>query len=487
MGTAIKSIGLLVIVAAVAASIYLFAHQQTDSLAILQDAKKSTVAIYIEVEGGSGIGSGAIISEDGYIVTNNHVVEDSINLYVVLADHQIYKAEVIGRLKEVDLALIKIDAQDLPYFEVNEEEVIPGQDVYAIGAPLFMEQSVTKGIISNPKRSKGALAGEFTYYVQSNLACNPGNSGGPLVSADGSLIGINSWGKVSYVSNEGEVISNPSYCFSVPARVIAYVVDHIKENKKVRERTIDAQYKEVDVFKSYEMGFEKLVGVRVTNLDEDGVSAKAGLQPNDIIIEFNDEEINSETEMLAEITFAPMDEPSEMVLWRNGEIVELKVTPEFNYTDKEWVYKVIRGAHESCGLDYVCIKNTIDVESQKEKNKYKQQLLSNAASQFAKEVPKYEANEKQCDNDDYHAAKKAMNTCFIDTYQRIMDGEQAREGDEQFNACISSALSKLDDNPYAQAGMKLVENKPQDNSEQEGESGDSQVQVQACMSYWLSN
>lgn len=481
MGNALKAAALLILITAIAAAIYFLANKPVDRLAILQDAKDATVRIINLKDSETGMaatGSGAIISEDGYIVSNNHVTEGSEELYVILRDHRVFKAELIGALVEVDLSLLKIGAENLTYFNFFNDNALPGQEVYAIGSPLHMEQSMSYGIISALKRGNSNPTA-LTYYLQSNIACNPGNSGGPLVSTNGELIGINSWITVNRIDDTA--IPNPSYCFSVPSRVIQYVVNHLKDNKKVRPKTIGAAYKEVTIDSAQESGFGRLVGVHVKALDEDGHAKEAGIQEGDIIVEFNDEEINSMVELRTEITLADLNENSVAQVWRNGEMIEVELTPDYDYNDKESVYKAIKEAHESCGLDIVCVAQYLEKASSQEKNKYKQQLLSSVATTYKGEIERYQAHEEQCANDEYQEAKEAISACFIDVYQRVVDGNNAKEGDETFNQCVKETLAELGGNPYAKAGIKLLGNG--DDSSQGSEDEDKTYHN--CMVYWL--
>lgn len=304
---------------------------------MLDKAKQATVMI-INVpntkrkEYYSG-GSGAIITSDGYIVTNHHVTDDAQELYVILNDHSIYPAELIGDFEEADLALIKIEREEpLPFFEFNTQAHIPGQNVYAIGSPFFLEQSISAGILSALKRYNPQKT--MTYFVQSNLACNPGNSGGPVVNKDGKLMGIVSWGFGTQV-NEYESAPNPSLCFSIPDRVVQYVANEIMAEHKLGEKWLGANYKNVDYITSLESGFNKVVGVQIRFIHKDTPASEVGLKKEDIIIEYNGEEINSVHELNAEVNLVPENTPVKATIWRKNEIMEMEIASEKMFDDDD--------------------------------------------------------------------------------------------------------------------------------------------------------
>lgn len=343
-----KHLGAIALVLTVCLGIYILIFQvdwgsgddtdaKTDKFAMLSNAKDATVMI-INVPNTrrpqyySG-GSGAIISADGEIVTNHHVTDGAQELYVVLNDHSIHEAKLVGDFEDADLALLKIDIdKELPFFEFNKEPLTAGQSVYAIGSPFSLEQSITAGVLSYLKRYNPAFP--MTYYLQSNIACNPGNSGGPLIDKQGKLIGINSWIKATSVPG-GDIAPNPSLCFSVPDRVVEFVVNEIKAGNKLGEKWLGANYKNVDYITSLETGFNKVVGVQVRFIHADGPAKEAGLEKGDIIIDYNDEEINSVSELNAEVNLVPKGEPIKAIIWRQNETMEIQIASDLMFPEDE--------------------------------------------------------------------------------------------------------------------------------------------------------
>jgi S1-C subfamily serine protease len=328
----------LVLVAVLALAViilHLPSDEAPERLVMLDEAKSKTVMVITVmnpkypdyIKGGSG----AIISEDGYIVTNEHVIEKGQEFYVVMNEHDIYEAELIGDFEEGDLAVLKVEASDLPFFEFNQDELQPGQNVFAIGSPFFLEQSISSGILSALKRYSEHTP--MTYYLQSNVACNPGNSGGPLVDDYGKLIGINSW--VISHNIEDNNVPNPSICFSVPDRVVEYVAQKLQSGNKLQEKWIGATFKNVDYNVSLKAGFNKVVGVMANMVYPESPAEKSGLQKGDIIIDFNGEEINSVYELNAEVNLVPVDMPVPAVVWRNEETIEMEISSELMFPDEE--------------------------------------------------------------------------------------------------------------------------------------------------------
>src|SRR5690606_33482449 len=148
--------------------------------------------------------------------------------------------EIVGSSEETDLALLKIKAEGLQFFRFSQSPLHVGEGVYALGAPIFLEQTISYGMLSALKREFRTNPNSLTYAIQSNVACNPGSSGGPLINQYGELLGINSWTLASWLGNVS--IPNTSFCFSVPNRVVHYVVDYLRQNKEIKQKTIGATY-----------------------------------------------------------------------------------------------------------------------------------------------------------------------------------------------------------------------------------------------------
>lgn len=235
-----------------------------------------------------GSGSGVIISTDGYIVTNNHVVADADELTVTLNDNKEYSARIIGTDKTTDLALIKIDAKNLPAITIaNSDDVKVGEWVLAIGNPLGLNNTVTAGIISAKARQMGEGVSSM---IQTDAAINQGNSGGALVNTRGELVGINAM----IYSQTGQ---NIGYGFAIPTAIMNKVVDDIKQYGTVQRAMIGIKgsdvstYVDVEKEKGNELDLGTMEGIYVAEVVEDGAAASAGLKKGDVITSIDGKKI----------------------------------------------------------------------------------------------------------------------------------------------------------------------------------------------------
>src|SRR3954469_2352883 len=229
----------------------------------------------------SGTGSGFIVSKDGYILTNNHVVEDADRVTVTLLDNRQFTAKVIGSDTQTDVALIKVDADNLPVVQMGDDEAARvGQWVVAIGNPLGLDFTVTAGIISAKGRALGALLNTryaIQDYIQTDAAINPGNSGGPLVNIRGEVIGINS----AIASNTGFYAG---YGFAIPVTLAKQVMDDLIKYGKVRRAVMGVSILPATAADAKAAGMKEVTGVfvRAYNPDDSNSPAKeAGVQPGD--------------------------------------------------------------------------------------------------------------------------------------------------------------------------------------------------------------
>ena len=230
-------------------------------------------------------GSGFIVSKDGYILTNNHVVEDFDRLNVTLTDHCVFKAKVVGRDPTTDVAVIKIDGKDLPIATLgNDESARVGEWVLAIGNPLGLDFTVTAGIVSAKGRGSTELQGlnrdayAITDFIQTDAAINPGNSGGPLVNARGEVIGINS----AIASQTGYY---SGYGFAIPITLAKQVMDDLVEHGRVRRAVIGVQISPVSPEDASVAGLKDIAGVLVGGYSDDNSPARAaGLEAGDVIV-----------------------------------------------------------------------------------------------------------------------------------------------------------------------------------------------------------
>jgi Do/DeqQ family serine protease len=237
-----------------------------------------------------GAGSGVIISADGYIVTNNHVVDGADELLVTLNDNKEYSARIIGADATTDLALVKIDAKNLPAIQIaNSDDVKVGEWVLAVGNPLGLNNTVTAGIVSAKARSMGE-PGKVSSMIQTDAAINQGNSGGALVNVNGQLIGINAM----IYSQTG---SNIGYGFAIPTSIMNKVVDDIKKYGTVQRAMIGIQGSDVNLYvdaekeKGNEVDLGTMEGIYIAKVIEDGAAADAGLKEGDVITHIDGQKV----------------------------------------------------------------------------------------------------------------------------------------------------------------------------------------------------
>jgi serine protease Do len=274
-----------------------------------------------------GAGSGVIITANGYILTNNHVVSGARKngIKVQLSDTREFKAKLIGTDKYTDLAVIKIDADNLPVATLgNSDEVEVGHIVFAIGAPLGLKSTMTQGIVSALGRSIGIINDENSGYgienfIQTDAAVNPGNSGGPLVNINGEVVGINSAIATTNARYQG-------YSFAIPLNLAKQVATDIIKYGKFRRGFLGVQIRAVDAVTAKAAGLDKTKGVWVESVTKDASGDKAGIEYGDIILSVEDKDVNS-TQALQ--TVIATKHPGEIVtikIWRDKKMVSKKVT-----------------------------------------------------------------------------------------------------------------------------------------------------------------
>jgi Do/DeqQ family serine protease len=270
----------------------------------------------------SAYGSGVIVSSDGYIVTNNHVVQDADNITITMNDKRVFKASLIGSDPSTDLALIKIEEQNLPYLVYgNSDDVKIGQWVLAVGNPFNLTSTVTAGIVSAKARdihilgSKGAIES----FIQTDAAVNPGNSGGALVNTKGELIGINA----AIASGTGNYVG---YSFAIPVNIVKKVVEDYIKFGKIQRAYLGVYYREIDDEVAKEKGLKGTQGIFVEDLVEGGAAEESGIKKGDIVVQIENSAINTESEMLEVIgQHNPGDKVSVMIL-RDGKEMVIPVT-----------------------------------------------------------------------------------------------------------------------------------------------------------------
>lgn len=238
---------------------------------------------------GPSLGSGSIISADGYVVTNFHVVEGANKIMVRLKDRREYPAVLVGSDNGTDLALLKIEANDLPFLPYSDASSIKvGQWVIAIGAPFGFENSVTVGVISALGRSLGQE--RYVPFLQTDAAINPGNSGGPLLNEKGELVGINS----QIVSESGNYAG---LSFAVPADVVKNVVEQLKSHGSVARGWLGLAFQDLDRGLADSFGLKTAKGALISKVLPNSPAAKVGIKEGDVITEFNGHEIIRATDL----------------------------------------------------------------------------------------------------------------------------------------------------------------------------------------------
>ncbi len=238
---------------------------------------------------GRSLGSGFIISQDGYVLTNNHVVEGAETVIVRLNDRREFIAEIIGTDPRSDVAVLKLDATDLPVVKIaDSEEVQRGQWVVAIGSPFGFDYSVTAGIVSAVGR---ALPDEsYVPFIQTDVAINPGNSGGPLFNLDGEVVGINS----QIFTRSGGFMG---LSFAIPMNLAMNVAEQIQEHGVVRRGWLGVLIQEVNRDLALSFGLEKPMGALIAQASSSGPGGKAGIQPGDIIVRFNGKDVERSSDL----------------------------------------------------------------------------------------------------------------------------------------------------------------------------------------------
>jgi Do/DeqQ family serine protease len=248
-------------------------------------------------------GSGVIISSDGYIVTNNHVVENASKVKVILNDKREYDATVMGTDPNTDLALIKIDEKNLPFSVVgNSDEVKVGQWVLAVGNPFNLTSTVTAGIISARGRNLNLLKNpnnpnsqySIETFLQTDAAVNPGNSGGALVSADGKLIGINT----AIASQTGQFAG---YSFAVPSNLMKKIVEDLKKYGSVQRGLLGVSIADVTAELADKYGLREVKGIYIIGVNPGSSAEDGGLKANDVIVKIDDVAVNSVPELQEQI------------------------------------------------------------------------------------------------------------------------------------------------------------------------------------------
>ena len=270
----------------------------------------------------AGYGSGVIISADGYIITNNHVIEDAENVEVKLNDNRTFQAEIVGRDPSTDIALLKVKASGLPFVKYGDSDQLRlGEWVLAVGNPFNLTSTVTAGIVSAKGRSLGILENDMRIesFIQTDAALNMGNSGGALVNTKGLLIGITS------------AIYTPSgayagYSFAIPVTIVKKVVEDLKQFGEVQRAIIGVNITEVTPEDAEKFKLSEVKGARITNVIANGSAEAAGLKEDDIIIKVDGISVATPSELQEQVGKHRPGDKANITYIRNGKEVTVSVT-----------------------------------------------------------------------------------------------------------------------------------------------------------------
>src|SRR5579863_6796814 len=285
-----------------------------------------------------GIGSGFIISADGYILTNAHVVANASKITVKLTDRRELEGKVIGVDEKTDVAVIKIGAKgNLPVVRIGDSSKLrPGQWVLAIGSPFGFENSVTAGVVSATARSNVGEGGNgYVPFIQSDVAVNPGNSGGPLFNLDGEVVGINS--QIYSRSGGYEGIS-----FAIPIGVANNVAEQLIKNGHVSRGRIGVTIQEVTAATAENFGLDRPRGAAVASVESGGPAEKAGIEPLDIILSVNGKPVDTSDQLPPMIAEIKPGQAAQLEIWRDKAVKRINVTVE-ELKEKNTVASTRRG------------------------------------------------------------------------------------------------------------------------------------------------
>lgn len=270
----------------------------------------------------NGYGSGVIISPDGYIITNNHVIENAESVEVILNDKRSFTAKVIGRDPSTDVALLKVKAENLPYIKYGDSDQLKlGEWVLAVGNPFNLTSTVTAGIVSAKGRSLELNEGSYRIesFIQTDAALNMGNSGGALVNTKGLLVGITS----AIISPNGAYAGNS---FAIPVSIVKKVVDDLMEFGEVQRAIIGVKIDEVDSEAAKKQDLSEIKGVLVASVTDDGSAKAAGVKENDIIIKFDNTPVNSVSELQEQVGKHRPGDKVTVTYFRNGKETTVPIT-----------------------------------------------------------------------------------------------------------------------------------------------------------------
>ncbi len=267
-------------------------------VAIAEHVIPAVVAITAADNNSASYGSGMIFREDGYILTNYHVIVNTTKLRVILPSNEIYAATIIGSDPPTDLAVIKINATYLPTIAFGDSDTLKvGEKVLAVGNPLGLDSTITSGIISAKNRDRGPTV--YRDFIQTDASINPGNSGGPLINVKGEVIGVNTFIYSTYTdpADSSRLLLSSGLGFAIPINLAKHIIPLLIEQKNISRGFLGVRITDVIQFNE-EKGYGKVMqGANVTAVFEGSPAEKAGIQPGDIILELNGEKVQSANQL----------------------------------------------------------------------------------------------------------------------------------------------------------------------------------------------
>ncbi len=285
-------------------------------------------------EKGRSLGSGVIVDKvNGYIITNNHVVENAETIKIVLFDDREFKAEVVGKHKNTDLAVLKIDAENLNESKIGNSDILEvGEWVIAIGSPfgINLNHTVTAGIISATGRSDVMSPQNFENFIQHDAAINPGNSGGALFNLDGELIGIN-----NAIATDGWSRTNAGVGFAIPINQAVRIMEDLITSGDVTGGWLGISFQEISENLALALNLEDTKGVMITQVISDSPASKANLKSKDVIIEIDKQKINGTSDLRNVIFYKYPGTTINLTIIRDGKIINQNVTLASRPSDEE--------------------------------------------------------------------------------------------------------------------------------------------------------
>jgi len=268
----------------------------------------------------TSMGTGFLVSDDGFVITNHHVVAGATEIYVRLTDRRELKAELVGSDEQTDIAVLKIEGKGFPSLKPGKSRSLkPGQWVVAIGSPFGFDNSVTAGIVSAVGRASFDRSQQYVPFIQTDVAINRGNSGGPLLNTDGEVVGVNS----QIFSNTGGFMG---VSFAIPIEVAMRSADQLKSQGYVSRGLLGVNIQEVGRDDARALGLNRTGGALISGFSEDSAARKAGIKVGDVIVAFNGDEIRSAADLPPMVGATAPGTAATVTVFRDGKEMKFKVT-----------------------------------------------------------------------------------------------------------------------------------------------------------------